>query len=216
MEDGNGQVMDRVRRALGRTAPLNAPPTPPEIDPSITRLISAGESLGKLFAQRCEENKMHVESVSAAELAARMAGYLKSKNVRRVAVSGGLASLVGELGALGLEAKSWNDMTLDELYDFDCGVTDVYRAVAETGSLVVRAATEHGRGLSLIPAIHVAIVRENQILPDLIDLFELLTNEGTGSAVSIITGPSKTSDIEMNLVVGVHGPTMVQVFLLLD
>jgi L-lactate dehydrogenase complex protein LldG len=215
MEDRNSQVMERVRRALGRTAPLNAPPTPPEIDPSITRLVGAGESLGQLFAQRCEENKMHAESVTPTELPAKMAEFLRSKNVHRVAVSGGLSTLVGELNALGFEAKSWNDMTLDELYDFDCGVTDVYRAVAETGSLVMRAATEHGRGLSLIPAIHVAVVRENQIVPDLMDLFELLTREGIGSAVSIITGPSKTSDIEMNLVVGVHGPTMVQVYLLL-
>jgi L-lactate dehydrogenase complex protein LldG len=105
-------------------------------------------------------------------------------------------------------------MTLDELYDFDCSVTDVYCAVAETGSLVMRASAGHGRALSLVPPIHIAVLEPRNFVPDLVDLFEKLSREGTGSAVSIVTGPSKTSDIEMNLVIGVHGPCKVQLFVL--
>jgi L-lactate dehydrogenase complex protein LldG len=103
-------------------------------------------------------------------------------------------------------------MTLDELYDFDCGVTDVYAGVAETGSLVIKHSPEHGRALSLVPAVHVAIVEPKNLVGDLVDLFEKLGRDGGGA--TIITGPSKTADIEMDLVVGGHGPGKVQIYLL--
>lgn len=214
MGDENSQVMDRVRRALGRSAPLSSAPVPPEMDESITRRASSGDDLGKLFVEMCEANKMHVSEVGESELAAGVAVFLLRNKVRRIALSDGLAALAEKLVAAGFEAKCWNEITLDQVYDVDCGITDVHYVVAETGSLVVRASAGQGRSLSLVPAIHVAVVKKTQILADLIDLFERLTKEGCASAVSLITGPSKTSDIEMNLVVGVHGPTMVQVFYL--
>ena len=106
-------------------------------------------------------------------------------------------------------------MTLDVLYDdFDCAVTDVQYAVAETASLVIKPSPAHGRGLSLVPLYHVAVLEPKQILPDLVDLFQKLAEEGAGSNVIMISGPSKTADIEMNVVTGVHGPNVVQVFLL--
>src|SRR4051812_45521601 len=104
-------------------------------------------------------------------------------------------------------------MTLDELYDYDAGVSDVYAAVAETGSLVVRGSVDHGRALSLVPAAYVAIVEAKNLLADLVDLFEKMRGDG-GGGVTIISGPSKTADIEMELVVGVHGPGKVQIFFL--
>ena len=116
------------------------------------------------------------------------------------------------LRGAGLEVRTWDRMTLDELYDFDAGVTDVYAAVAETGSLVIKHSPEHGRALSLVPAVHVAIVEPKNLVADLVDLFEKLGRDGGGA--TIITGPSKTADIEMDLVVGVHGPGKVEIFLM--
>ncbi|MGH7214135.1 MAG: LUD domain-containing protein, partial [Tepidisphaeraceae bacterium] len=67
---------------------------------------------------------------------------------------------------------------------------------------------------SLTPFVHVAILEPKNFLPDMLDLFELLAKEGSGSATVLITGPSKTADIEMNVVTGVHGPNVVQAFIL--
>jgi len=210
-------VLDRVRRALGRSGRLAAAPVPPRIDESITRLLNGGEDLAAHFTRMCEENKMHVEPVAAAQLSSRLGEFLGSNGIKRVALSnGGLLERLSVPAALwlgGIEAWTWNQITLDKLYDFECGITDVDYAVAETGSLVERATAGHGRSLSLVPALHIAVVEASRIVPDLVDLFAALTRDGMGSAVTLITGPSKTSDIEMNLVIGVHGPMQVQVFL---
>ena len=100
------------------------------------------------------------------------------------------------------------------MYEIDCVITDVYCAVAEVGGMVMRASAEHGRAVSLIPPVHVAIIEPAKVVGDLIDLFEKLGKAAAASATTIITGPSKTADIEMNIVTGVHGPGDVQAFIL--
>jgi L-lactate dehydrogenase complex protein LldG len=98
---------------------------------------------------------------------------------------------------------------------FDCGLTDAAYAVAETGSVVIRPGPGHGRAISLVPVHHVVILEPANFLPDLLDLFERLETDGLpGSGCVLITGPSKTADIEANLVEGVHGPRVVKAFVL--
>jgi L-lactate dehydrogenase complex protein LldG len=147
--------------------------------------------------------------------------FLHAQNCKRIAMPESAflekVGLYKGLKAAGLEVRKWGEMTLDEVYDADCGVTDVYCAVAETGSLVIRSSPEHGRALSLVPNVHVAILEPKNFVADLVDLFEKMKADRVaeaGGATHIITGPSKTADIEMNLVVGVHGPRIVQLFLL--
>ncbi len=183
-------VLTKVRQALGRREALKVAPTPPELPEHLVRLVQSEIGLPEFFARRAEENKMHVEGVRVEELVGKVAEYLRS----------------------AFDARTWDQMALDELYDYDCGVTDVYAAVAETGSLVIQNSPEHGRALSLVPAVHVAIVEPKNLVADLVDLFEKLGRDGGGA--TIITGPSKTADIEMDLVVGVHGPGKVQIFML--
>src|SRR2546422_626015 len=67
---------------------------------------------------------------------------------------------------------------------------------------------------SLVPFVHVAVVEPKNFLPDLLDMFETLARDGVGSGVTMISGPSKTADIEMNVVTGVHGPNVVKAFVL--
>jgi len=100
----------------------------------------------------------------------------------------------------------------------DIGVTGVDYALAETGSLVLLARPGQPRSVSLLPPVHIALIRPEQIIRGFDELFELLRADfeatGVKSAVTFITGPSRTADIELTLVVGVHGPQQLHAVLI--
>jgi L-lactate dehydrogenase complex protein LldG len=83
---------------------------------------------------------------------------------------------------------------------------------------VLLARKGQARSISLLPPVHIAVVKPEQLLSGLSDLFPLLRGEAEGrdlsSAITFITGPSRTADIELTLVVGVHGPQQLHVVLL--
>ena len=83
-------------------------------------------------------------------------------------------------------------------------------ALAETGSVVLLASPEEPRARSLLPAVHVSVVREDRILPRLEDLFAAVGHD-LPSSLAIVSGPSRSADIEQRLAVGVHGPGEVHV-----
>ena len=88
------------------------------------------------------------------------------------------------------------------------GITSCDCAIAETGSLLMCSRSGRERVASLLPPTHVAVVERAQIVPDLIDAVERLSGGANElpSNVVLITGPSKTGDIELQLTTGVHGP----------
>jgi L-lactate dehydrogenase complex protein LldG len=148
--------------------------------------------------------------------------------------------LSGLLANLGIEG--WDHERLAGLAEpkrratilaADVGLTSVAWAVAETGTLAVASEPGRERVASLLPPVHLALVAESQIVPDLYDLFALVrtadptptrrASEGEPAPTSppglhslpsnlaLITGPSKTGDIELQLTTGVHGPGTVRV-----
>jgi L-lactate dehydrogenase complex protein LldG len=100
------------------------------------------------------------------------------------------------------------------------GITGVDYAIAETGTAVVLPRRGLSRLVSLVPPVHVAVVRPREVLESLDDLFilrRLAYYEGEGdmgSYMNFITGPSRTADIEQKLVIGVHGPKEVHMVLM--
>jgi L-lactate dehydrogenase complex protein LldG len=147
-----------------------------------------------------------------------IAGLLKKHVVRQVLLSsGGLVErldLAGRLPALGITATPLNRPPAaprDAFFAADLGITNVYRLIAETGSVVMATQPDEPRSLSLLPPVHIALAEPGQILPDLFDLFPLYAGNALPSCLSVITGPSKTGDIELRLVTGVHGPGEVHV-----
>jgi len=216
--DSEETVIDKVRRALGRTATPAQVPAPPEILDTVARLVHSNIGLAELFETRAVKQHMIAEPVSADELVEKLVSFLRERKCKRVMLSDTELLRKFEVGdqldEQGFEARYWSGITADGAYDYDAGVTEVDYAVAETGTLVIRHRPEHGRLLSLVPFVHVAVLQPKQIVPDLIDLFETLAKDGVGSGVTMISGPSKTADIEMNTVTGVHGPNVVRVFVL--
>jgi L-lactate dehydrogenase complex protein LldG len=94
----------------------------------------------------------------------------------------------------------------------DVGVSRALYGLADTGSVVLAAGPDEPRARSLLPPVHVTILETARILPGLPDLFAALGTE-LPSAVAIITGPSRTADIEQKLVIGAHGPGEVHIVL---
>ena len=88
------------------------------------------------------------------------------------------------------------------------GISSTTLAVAETGSLALASGSGSERVASLLPPVHVAIVGTDQIVADLFDLFAVMQNSAGDmpSNWTLVTGPSKTGDLELKLTTGVHGP----------
>jgi L-lactate dehydrogenase complex protein LldG len=124
--------------------------------------------------------------------------------------------LAVKLRGHGLEVTCVEDLSLancrEPFFRADLGVTRATHLVAETGSVIMAAAQHEPRSVSLLPPVHVVLAHRRQILPDLFDLFALFSSgQNLPSCLSVITGPSKTGDIELKLVTGVHGPGEVHV-----
>jgi L-lactate dehydrogenase complex protein LldG len=92
------------------------------------------------------------------------------------------------------------------------GVSRAAYGLADTGSVVLAASPDEPRANSLLPSVHVTLLVENRILPGLAELFEAVGGD-LPSALAIVTGPSRSGDIEQKLAVGVHGPGEVHVVL---
>lgn len=95
------------------------------------------------------------------------------------------------------------------MFAAEIGISSVSLAIAETGTLLLCSRPRQERLASLLPPVHVAIVEAAQIVPDLFDAFDRLDSDGLENLPSnlvLITGPSKTGDIELTLTTGVHGP----------
>jgi len=92
-------------------------------------------------------------------------------------------------------------------------VSEASYGLADTGSVVLMASPDEPRARSLLPDVHISLLREDRILAGLDELFAALGGE-LPSALAIVTGPSRSADIEQSLTVGVHGPGEEHVVLL--
>lgn len=162
------------------------------------------------------------------------------KNARRVALSNSplVRKIVGliESGArLSQEngAKAAKDSVINSsenigaefvenaaasaLFNCDIGITGAQWAVAETGTLVLESDAERHRLASLVPPIHVALIESNCVRRSLGEVLNAIGErgrDGLSRAVTFITGQSRTSDIELTLAVGVHGPGELHVIII--
>ncbi len=94
-----------------------------------------------------------------------------------------------------------------EVFHFDVGISRAQAAIAETGTLLLDSSLERHRLVSLVPPVHIAIINASQIVATLGEaLATLRRGEMVSPIVTLVTGPSRTADIELTLAIGVHGP----------
>ena len=106
-----------------------------------------------------------------------------------------------------LSLEPLRDHLREQAFAADVGITSVDFGVAETGTLALLAGPGQGRAVSLLPPVHVAVLDARDLVDELAELFEETTAQGAlPSALTFVTGPSRTGDIEQKLTIGIHGP----------
>lgn len=186
----------------------------------------AGEDPVHCFREACTAagGVVHLAADRAAAID-KVLALLREKAAQRVLIGRGSfvdpLSLTERCRDAGFDPVIVDSLTRENarepFFASDVGIDGVDYLIAETGSIVRRAKPEEPRSVSLLPPVHIAIAERSQIVPDLFDLFEthLVTKNGPQlpSCLTLITGPSKTGDIELKLVTGVHGPGEVHVII---
>lgn len=222
MKTTREQMLRRIRESVaeGNRAGSSLPTIP---DRGQVGYQGAGAGALECFraAFTAAGGQLHVVADSD-DASARILALVRSRSIRRVLLgrSEVLDSLAiaDKLRAEGIEivdaAVPQNDSK--EWFAADLGISGVDHLIAETGSVVLASRADQPRSLSLLPPIHIAVAEQRQLLPDLFDLFAAFAGheDDLPACLSIVTGPSKTGDIELRLVTGVHGPGEIHVVLI--
>lgn len=206
-------ILTRVRSALADVQP-EEPPIPEVTGEYRSRANETGDLVG-LFAARCAEYRATVTRCTYTPRAIKRA---LSGVVQRL----GMTSLVvgpkldeGWIPGNVDVKRDEPQLELATLADLDGTLTACAVAIASTGTIVLDAGAGQGRrALTLVPDIHLCVVRADQIVSGVADAFERLASAvGEGRPITFISGPSATSDIELSRVEGVHGPRHLEVVL---
>lgn len=201
-------LLAEVRQALGRK-PGQAPSAPPLVRIVIPEIPA--EQRIALFQSRLEElgGKVYrVPTLAAArdKVAQLIDGPSVASNSAVLAKAG--ISTMPNVTSGYAEATAVREACRTAA----CGITSADFALAETGTLVMIASPQEARLVSLLPPVHIAVVPVNRLLTGLDELYTLkATPADATSSMVFITGPSRSADIEMILVRGVHGPRIVHV-----
>jgi L-lactate dehydrogenase complex protein LldG len=166
----------------------------------------------ELFCERAGEYRADVRRVGRGELAGAVAEACRALAARRLVVPAGLppAWRPGDL-----ELVEDGGLSPRELDALDGALTGATVAIAETGTIVLSSGPREGRrALTLVPDLHLCVVEEQQIVELVPEAFALLSELVVGERrpLTFVSGPSATSDIELNRVEGVHGPRTLVVF----
>lgn len=207
-------MLDRIQAAL-RRGPGDALPPPPALADATIRQVDDGDGIVERFIARARAAGMTVTRVAAATLESAIVSAVESGDARSVLVDCHLSnaqSIAEKFGERGQLAGSTIDE--DTLFAADVSIVRVDAGVAETGSIVCGSRDGWSRSLTLVPPRMTAVLDTGAVVPDLCDLLVLLAAaKPLPGNVNIITGPSKTADIEGIPVTGVHGPGEVHIIL---
>jgi L-lactate dehydrogenase complex protein LldG len=212
MQQGSREyILHRVRTALGRNAG-QGPAEPPPVRLRVPEVE---------MEARIASLRMRVEALAGtthrvatkAEACHLVAGLIEGKN----AIASN-APYLAECGITSIPGVRTGIRDAEEMRTLaaaaDVGITSADYALGDTGTLVMISSPAEARLVSLLPILHIAVVPCERLLTGLDELFTLLPRPADQtSSMVMITGPSRTADIEQILVRGVHGPGQIAVVL---
>jgi L-lactate dehydrogenase complex protein LldG len=201
-------ILKKIRKALSESTPIPFP----QSEGNSTVFQPAKEELEMQFAE--EFSKLlgrFVYCADEAEMAMGVSALIKEFEWKQVFCNE--ASLTNMFTEQGFPPFS-----KQPLMDCEASITSCECLVARTGSIVLSSGTESGRSVSVYAPVHICVAYTDQLVYDVKDGLQLVKDKYVAgnlpSLISFATGPSRTADIEKTLVVGVHGPKEVYLFLI--
>ncbi|MCL8017148.1 lactate utilization protein C [Streptomyces sp. AS02] len=208
---GRESVLNAVRGALTGVPGYESPDDVPLAHDR--RADHAGPDIIGLFTERAAEYRATVVRVPVSDAATAVGRALARSGARSVVVPEGLPEGLVPAGPWSPLADS-QALTVGQLDAADAVVSTVATAIAVTGTVILDHGPGQGRrALTLLPDQHVCVVRADQITPDVPDALSRLDPY---RPLTLISGPSATSDIELDRVEGVHGPRTLDIVVITD
>jgi L-lactate dehydrogenase complex protein LldG len=174
------------------------------------------EEMIEHFAENVAEYEAAVHRVSEADLKEAITEACRRRGARRLVIPPGLPEGWVPDGVEALRDDTGTQLTKEELDESDGVLTGCALGIAQSGTIVLDAGEGQGRrALTLLPDYHLCVVRKEQIVGLVPEAFARLADavKREGRAVTFISGPSATSDIELDRVEGVHGPRTLEVLI---
>lgn len=206
-----------LRERLARATPSNVTHPLPTIEgePPAVGYAAPIDNLVAVFTKAAADLDVVVRTVSSESVARVLDEALNLAGPGAVAVTNepetaGIADLLQARGREVVEAKAGPDAVAAACL----GITGAVAGIAQSGTLIVDSARSGTRIVSLLPPVHLALLNAAAILPDQGAFLRPLNPRALPSNLVLITGPSRSSDIELELTVGVHGPGKLIVALL--
>jgi L-lactate dehydrogenase complex protein LldG len=175
---------------------------------------SAAAAVVELFCERAADYLATVVRVAEHEVEDALAGACQARGSQTVVAAPGVQWRVPGVDL----TQDTPDTAPAELDGLDAALTGCALAIAETGSIVLDGGPASGRrALTLVPDHHLCVVRAEQIVPGVPDaVAELAEAAREGRPITFVSGPSATSDIELERVEGVHGPRKLDILVVAD
>ncbi len=219
VSEAKSAIFDSIRRNLAESLPFDAVHNEHiahQQQDEFLQVISVeaeAASLAEIFCENLRAIGGNSEIVEdRAQAISFIQEIIKQKNAQKIAVSD--AEIILEIQSLlKTDAEFLKNASKGNLFECDLGITSAQFGIAETGTLVIESDKEFNRLTSLIPPVHICVLEAKQICKTLGETLGFLEKD-LSRTVTFITGPSRTSDIELTLAIGVHGPGELFVILI--
>ena len=220
MSTARERILQRIQTALHGGASAAATTPAPSVNIAVARTYrqrdeAPRDDIINRFIERVTEYKAQVQRVTAEQLPTAIAEALHRRGIERLVTPADLPA--AWLPATITRLSDNNDLSHETLDGSQGVITGCTLGIAQTGTIVLDHSAYQGRrAISLVPDYHLCIVRAEQIVglvPEAIKELEAAVQ--AGRPITFISGPSATSDIELNRVEGVHGPRTLEVLVVL-
>lgn len=206
-------MLDGIRSSLAKSAPFES--LYHHLQPSRSELDRTASSVS--LSELAEQFSTEIATIGG-EVHRAGSEALALETIREVLAEIGAKSIaISDLELLSKVESSDIDVVAnpsrEQLFAVAAGITSAQLAIADTGTLVLRSSSERHRLVSLVPPVHICLLRSSSIRSSMFDVLDEMSNR-IDPTITFVTGPSRTSDIELTLAIGVHGPKRLIVVLI--